>query len=67
MCFVWFTWFGGTALIINTIYAGGDEGPEARPHVIFWGVALGAVVAALLLVGGLIDAYFRNLERSDAR
>ncbi len=40
-------------LIVNTINAGGDEGPKARPHIIFWGVALGAVVAALLLVGGL--------------
>jgi choline-glycine betaine transporter len=40
-------------LIVNTINAGGDEGPKARPHILFWGVALGAVVAALLLVGGL--------------
>ncbi|WP_419905136.1 BCCT family transporter [Kiloniella sp.] len=40
-------------LIVNTINAGGDEGPKARLHIIFWGVALGAVVAALLLVGGL--------------
>ncbi|GFE64804.1 BCCT family transporter [Litoreibacter roseus] len=111
MCFVWFTWAGGTAidlelnggangvitgapdgdkifamvqymlspflgwamavlivvllmtylvtsadsavLIVNTINAAGDEGPKARPHIVFWGVALGAVVAALLLVGGL--------------
>lgn len=111
MCFVWFTWAGGTAidlelnggaggiitgapdgdkifamvqymlnpflgwamsvmivillmtylvttadsavLIVNTINAAGDEGPKARPHIIFWGIALGAVVAALLLVGGL--------------
>ena len=113
MCFVWFTWAGGTAidleltgvaggainaapdggkifvmtdillssvsflawpmavlivvllmtylvtsvdsaiLIVNTINAAGDEGPKARPHIIFWGVALGGVVAALLLVGGL--------------
>ncbi|MDP5216111.1 BCCT family transporter [Ruegeria sp. 2205SS24-7] len=110
MCFVWFTWAGGTAidlelkgaegiiksapdgdkifamvqymltpflgwamsvmivvllmtylvttadsavLIVNTINAAGDEGPKARPHIIFWGVALGAVVTALLLVGGL--------------
>lgn len=111
MCFVWFTWAGGTAidleltgganglianapdgdkifamvqymlsptlgwlmaviivvllmtylvttadsavLIVNTINAAGDEGPKARPHIIFWGVTLGAVVAALLLVGGL--------------
>ncbi len=40
-------------LIVNTINAAGDEGPKARPHIIFWGVALGAVVAALLIVGGL--------------
>ncbi|NVK12604.1 MAG: BCCT family transporter [Rhodobacteraceae bacterium] len=111
MCFVWFTWAGGTAidlelnggaggqissapdgdkifamvqymlspwlgwamsvmivvllmtylvttadsavLIVNTINAAGDEGPKARPHILFWGVALGAVVTALLLVGGL--------------
>lgn len=112
MCFIWFTWAGGTAvdlelsgvaqgaiqaasdadkifavipflisseilvwimsliifillmtylvttadsavLIVNTINAAGDEGPKAKVHIIFWGVALGAVVAALLLVGGL--------------
>lgn len=113
MCFVWFTWAGGTAidlelsgiaqgaingapdggkifvmtdillssvsflawpmavlivvllmtylvtsvdsaiLIVNTINAAGDEGPKARPHIMFWGLALGGVVAALLLVGGL--------------
>ncbi|PWQ97783.1 BCCT family transporter [Leucothrix arctica] len=40
-------------LVINTINAAGDEGPKARLHIIFWGVALGLVVAALLLVGGL--------------
>ncbi len=40
-------------LIVNTINAAGDEGPKARPHIIFWGVALSLVVAALLLVGGL--------------
>ncbi len=40
-------------LIVNTINAAGDEGPKARPHIVFWGFALGAVVAALLLVGGL--------------
>ncbi|CUK25908.1 Glycine betaine-Na(+) symporter [Cognatishimia activa] len=110
MCFVWFTWAGGTAidleltggaggaisgasdgdkifaavnfmlndalgwimsviivvllmtylvttadsavLIVNTINAAGDEGPKARPHIYFWGIALGAVVAALLIAGG---------------
>jgi len=40
-------------LIVNTINAAGDEGPKARPHILFWGAALGIVVAALLLVGGL--------------
>ena len=40
-------------LIVNTINAAGDEGPKARPHIYFWGTALAAVVAALLLVGGL--------------
>ena len=39
-------------LIVNTINAAGDEGPKARPHIIFWGVALGAVVAGLLISGG---------------
>ncbi|MEJ6392275.1 BCCT family transporter [Gymnodinialimonas sp. 2305UL16-5] len=109
MCFVWFTWAGGTAidlelngdaagailgapdgdkifamvihmlganlgwimsviivvllmtylvttadsavLIVNTINAAGDEGPKAKPHIYFWGVALGAVVAGLLIAG----------------
>ena len=40
-------------LIVNTINAAGDEGPKAWPHIIFWGFALGAVVAALLLIGGI--------------
>lgn len=40
-------------LIINTINAAGDEGPKARPHILFWGAALGLVVAALLIIGGL--------------
>ncbi|MGJ8612138.1 MAG: BCCT family transporter, partial [Octadecabacter sp.] len=39
-------------LIVNTINAAGDEGPKARPHIYFWGVALGAVVAGLLIAGG---------------
>lgn len=39
-------------LIVNTINAGGDEGPKARPHILFWGVALGLVVAGLLISGG---------------
>lgn len=40
-------------LIINTINAAGDEGPKARPHIIFWGAALAFVVGALLIIGGL--------------
>jgi choline-glycine betaine transporter len=40
-------------LIINTINAAGDEGPKARPHILFWGAALALVVGALLLIGGL--------------
>ncbi len=39
-------------LIVNTINAAGDEGPKARPHIYFWGLALGGVVAALLIAGG---------------
>ncbi|WP_298256570.1 BCCT family transporter [uncultured Litoreibacter sp.] len=39
-------------LIVNTINAAGDEGPKARPHIIFWGAALGLVVAGLLISGG---------------
>ena len=39
-------------LIVNTINAAGDEGPKARPHIMFWGAALGLVVAGLLLSGG---------------
>ena len=39
-------------LIVNTINAAGDEGPKARPHIYFWGIALGSVVAALLIAGG---------------
>ena len=40
-------------LIINTINAGGDDGPKARPHIIFWGVALALVVGGLIIAGGL--------------
>ncbi|MDA7747376.1 BCCT family transporter [Psychromonas sp.] len=39
-------------LIVNTINAAGDEGPKARPHIYFWGIALGSVVAGLLVAGG---------------
>jgi choline/glycine/proline betaine transport protein len=40
-------------LIINTINAAGDEGPKARPHILFWGVALACVVGGLIVAGGL--------------
>ena len=39
-------------LIVNTINAAGDEGPKARPHILFWGVALALVVGGLLISGG---------------
>ena len=40
-------------LIINTINAADDEGPKARPHILFWGAALAFVVGALIVAGGL--------------
>jgi len=40
-------------LVINTISAGGEEGEKARSHIIVWGLALGGMVAALMLAGGL--------------
>lgn len=40
-------------LIINTITAAGDEGPKARPHILFWGAALALVVGGLIIAGGL--------------
>ncbi|PVZ47939.1 BCCT family transporter [Thalassobacter stenotrophicus] len=40
-------------LIINTINAAGDEGPKARPHILFWGAALAFVVGGLIIAGGL--------------
>ena len=40
-------------LIINTINAAGDEGPKARPHILFWGAALACVVGGLIIAGGL--------------
>ncbi|NVO58648.1 BCCT family transporter [Rhodobacteraceae bacterium B1Z28] len=39
-------------LIVNTINAAGDEGPKARPHIMFWGAALAFVVGGLLISGG---------------
>lgn len=40
-------------LIINTINAAGDEGPKARPHILFWGSALALVEGGLIIAGGL--------------
>ncbi|MGB0906817.1 MAG: BCCT family transporter [Maricaulaceae bacterium] len=40
-------------LVINTIAAAGNAGPKASVHIIFWGVALTAVIGVLLLAGGL--------------
>lgn len=40
-------------LIVNTINAAGDDGPKAKPHIYFWGIALAFVVGALLVIGGL--------------
>lgn len=40
-------------LVINTINSGGSDAPATRKHIIIWGLALGAIVAALLLAGGL--------------
>lgn len=40
-------------LIINTINAAGEESYKARPHILFWGLALAVVVGALLIIGGL--------------
>lgn len=40
-------------LVLNTILSGGDDGQKARKHIIFWGSALTAVIAVLLLAGGL--------------
>jgi len=40
-------------LIINTIASGGDAGQKEAKHIVFWGLLLTAVVAALLAAGGL--------------
>ena len=38
-------------LIVDTINGAGDEGPKARPHIVFWGAALALVVGGLLISG----------------
>ncbi len=40
-------------LVVNTINAGGEYGSAGRWHIIIWGLILSAVIAALLLAGGL--------------
>ncbi len=40
-------------LVVNTINAGGDQGSAGKLHIIIWGLILTAVIAALLLAGGL--------------
>ena len=41
-------------LVVNTINSGGSTTPvTGKRHIIIWGIALGAVIAALLLAGGL--------------
>jgi len=40
-------------LVVNTISSGGSETPATSKHIIIWGIALGSIVAALLLAGGL--------------
>tara|TARA_B100000029_G_scaffold122691_1_gene116064 strand:- start:45141 stop:46895 length:1755 start_codon:yes stop_codon:yes gene_type:complete len=42
-------------LIINTINGAGDDDADRRRHILFWGGALGLVVASMLILGG-IDA-----------
>jgi choline/carnitine/betaine transport len=37
-------------LIVNTINAGGDASPKRPVHIISWGIALGLVMASLLLL-----------------
>lgn len=40
-------------LILNTILSGGNADKKATRHIIFWGSALTAVIAVLLVAGGL--------------
>ncbi len=40
-------------LVVNTISAGGETGQAGKGHIIIWGLILTAVIAALLLAGGL--------------
>ena len=40
-------------LVVNTINAGGEPGAAGKTHIIIWSLILTAVIAALLLAGGL--------------
>ena len=40
-------------LVINTINAGGEYGSAGRWHIVIWSLILTAVIAALLIAGGL--------------
>ena len=40
-------------LVVNTINAGGSQDAATKHHIIIWGLNLTAVIAALLLAGGL--------------
>lgn len=40
-------------LVVNTINAGGSPEAASKTHIIVWGLILTAVIAALLLAGGL--------------
>ncbi len=40
-------------LVVNTISAGGSRESAGKAHIIIWGLILTAVIAALLLAGGL--------------
>ncbi len=40
-------------LVVNTINAGGSQSAATKAHIVMWGAILTAVIAALLLAGGL--------------
>nr|WP_137676529.1 BCCT family transporter [Parerythrobacter lutipelagi] len=40
-------------LIVNTINGAGSDEGERRHHIVFWGSAIGLVVASMLIVGGI--------------
>ena len=40
-------------LAINTIAAGGDDGPKPAAHVLLWSVSVALIIAGLILAGGI--------------